>query len=147
MIDNIWQNILYCNLIMDTMCSDSAVVSVCIEDIACHGPRPVQDLMKTLTDVTGLPTLSFTLKEKYGGLKQFLERFPDTFVFSSKTHFNPMVVLRSNISAEDLALLESGVLPANLSAAFATALVSLMILHYNAIHLYRFSFRSLRWRD
>lgn len=120
-IDNIWQNILYCNLIMDTMCSDSAVVSVCIEDIACHGPRPVQELMKTLTDVTGLPTLSFTLRDKFGGLKQFLDRFPDTFVFSSKTHFNPMVLLRSNLSAEDLAMLESGVCPPHLSNDFTPA--------------------------
>mmetsp|Transcript_17189 Transcript_17189/g.23621 ORF Transcript_17189/g.23621 Transcript_17189/m.23621 type:complete len:1185 (+) Transcript_17189:168-3722(+) len=121
-IDNIWQNILYCNLIMDTMCSDSAVVSVCIEDIACHGPRPVQDLVKTLTDVTGLPTLSFTLKEKYGGLKQFLERFPDTFVFSSKTNFNPMVMLRSNLNSEELAMLENGDCPPHLSNDFAPAI-------------------------
>jgi hypothetical protein len=45
-----------------------------------RGPLPVGEIGKMLQEITGISTLSAYLKDKYGGLKKFLENFPDEFV-------------------------------------------------------------------
>jgi hypothetical protein len=45
-----------------------------------RGPLPVGEIGKMLQEITGISTLSAYLKDKFGGLKKFLENFPDDFV-------------------------------------------------------------------
>ena len=45
-----------------------------------RGALPVGEIGKMLQDSTGISTLSSTLKVKFGGLKKFLEKYPEDFV-------------------------------------------------------------------
>jgi hypothetical protein len=51
------------------------------------------------------------LKEKYGGLKKFLEGYPAIFVVSSDHPFNPNVLLRASLTPDQIELLEKGIFP------------------------------------
>jgi hypothetical protein len=45
-----------------------------------RGPLPVGEIGKMLQEITGISTLSAYLKDKFGGLKKFLENYPEDFV-------------------------------------------------------------------
>jgi hypothetical protein len=64
-----------------------------------------------LTEVSCMPQLSQNLKEKFGGLKKFFERFSDVFVFSDDHPFNPHVLLRTLLTPDDQKMVQRGVLP------------------------------------
>lgn len=57
---------------------------------------------------TSNPNLSTVLKEKFGGLKKFLEVHPDTFIIGKDHPFNPNVYLRASLTDAELALIAAG---------------------------------------
>jgi hypothetical protein len=66
----IWQSILYCNLIIESVVTESALINLSIEILADKGPLPVGEIGKILAELTSIPNLSVRLKEKFGGLKK-----------------------------------------------------------------------------
>ena len=53
-------------------------------------------------------------KEKYGGLKKFLERYPEEVVICADHPFNPHVFLRKPLNRGDLELIAKGIIPPHL---------------------------------
>ncbi len=64
-----------------------------------------------LSEITTFPHFTTKLKEMFGGLKKFLENFPQTIFISLDHPFNPNVLLRSSVAPEQLSMIETGVLP------------------------------------
>ena len=112
----IWQNIRYCDIMLESVVTDTALLMLTVEILAIKGSLPVGEIGKILAEVTGIPNLSQKLKEKFGGLKKFLEHFQDKFVISNDHPFNPNVLLREALSAEHLELIDRGIFPHQLLA-------------------------------
>lgn len=72
---------------------------------------PVGEVGKTLSDVTAIANLSAQLREKFGGLKKFLERYPEIFVISKDHPFNPNVVLRKSLTNEQYEMFDKKGVP------------------------------------
>lgn len=81
------------------------------EILAVKGPLPVGEIGKILAELTSIPNLSVKLKERYGGLKKYLEVYPDIFVISNDHPFNPNVLLRCSLAPEHLEMIEKGNFP------------------------------------
>lgn len=96
---------------VEAIVSDQALLNLAMEILAMKGPLPVGEIGKILAEMTSIPSLSLRLKEKYGGLKKFLEQFPAQFVVSNDHPFNPNVLLKSSLSPEHLELVEKGIFP------------------------------------
>jgi len=99
---------------MEAVVSDGALEALAMEILATKGPLPVGEIGKILADTTSIPNLSQKLKEKFGGLKKFLELFPSSFVISNDHPFNPNVLLRSSLSMEHLEMIDKGLFPPQL---------------------------------
>lgn len=108
------QCVNYYDLIMEAIVSEGALQCLAMEILATKGPLPVGEIGKILADITSIPNLSQKLKEKFGGLKKFLELFPMSFVISNDHPFNPNVLLRSSLSAEHLEMIDKGMFPPQL---------------------------------
>jgi hypothetical protein len=101
-----------------------------------RGALPVGEVGKMLQEMTGISTLSAYLKDKFGGLKKFLEIFPDDFVIrfdfrlfhsfeptslspslchSTDHPFNPHVFLRTTVNSDELKLIHQGVIPQHMT--------------------------------
>lgn len=93
---------------------DSAVITFCTDLLMTKGPLPAGEVGKVLSETSCVPQLSHRLREKYGGLKKLLERYPETFVFSNDHPFNPHVLLRKSLSVENLELVDRGIFPVHL---------------------------------
>ena len=52
--------------------------------------------------------MSTVLKERFGGLKKFLERHPDDFILASDHPFNPNVYLKDMLTTEEYAAVNRG---------------------------------------
>ena len=79
---------------------------------------PVGEIGKMLQDSTGITTLSTSLKLKFGGLKKFLEKYPDDFVIGVNHPFNPHVYLKETLSAEDVHAISKGEIPKSVLIKF-----------------------------
>lgn len=110
----IYQSIDYCSFVVDNVISESAVLTYCIDLLTVRGPLPTGEVGKLLSEATSIPSLSHKLREKFGGLKKFLERYPSVFVFSNDHPFNPHVLLRQTLSQENLELIDRGIFPIHL---------------------------------
>ena len=106
----------YSNLMIEAAISNPGLMMLTMEILAAKGPLPVGEIGKILAEYTSIPNLSLKLKEKYGGLKKFLELFPDAFVVSNDHPFNPNVLLRCSLAVEHLEMLEKGLFPHQLIA-------------------------------
>mmetsp|Transcript_62742 Transcript_62742/g.110844 ORF Transcript_62742/g.110844 Transcript_62742/m.110844 type:complete len:946 (-) Transcript_62742:155-2992(-) len=104
-------SIMYCNLMLESVLSEPALLTLSTEILAVKGPLPVGEIGKLLAETTSIGSLSQKLKERFGGLKKFLERFPTAFVLSNDHPFNPSVLLRSSLSAEHRDLIDRGIFP------------------------------------
>jgi hypothetical protein len=113
-LERIVQNIHYCNFIIESIISESAILTFCIDILTQKGPLPAGEVGKLLSEASSIPNLSHRLREKFGGLKKFLERYPDIFVFSNDHPFNPHVLLRTMINAENMELIDRGIFPVHL---------------------------------
>ena len=76
------------------------------------------EIGKILQEFTAIANFSNKLKEKFSGLKKFLEKYPDQFVISSDHPFNPHVFLKRLLSPEDLDIINRGIVPPQLTAKF-----------------------------
>ena len=119
--DALWQSIHYCNFIAESIISESAILTFCTDTLTFKGPLPAGELGKLLSEASSILNLSHKLREKFGGLKKFLERYPEIFVFSNDHPFNPHVLLRSTISQENLELIDRGIFPVHLISKGARA--------------------------
>ena len=109
--EKIEQDISYSDLMIEAIVTDQALQVLAMEILAMKGPLPVGEIGKVLAEMTSIPSLSLRLKEKYGGLKKFLEQYPASFVVSNDHPFNPNVLLKCSLSQEHLDLLDKGIFP------------------------------------
>jgi hypothetical protein len=107
-VSQLWHEILFCNFILQGIVSESALLSLCAEVLTERRILPVGEVGKIVSDIIASPFLSSQLKEKFGGLKKFLEKYPEIFVFSKDHPFNPHVVLKRFLSQEQLEMVEAG---------------------------------------
>lgn len=78
--DKLWDDILYCSLVLEGKISETALLILTKEILMERGTLPVGEIGKMLQELTSMTTLSSKLKEKFGGLKKFLERFSEHFI-------------------------------------------------------------------
>ena len=82
-----------------------------------HGPvvehgapnAAVVVLCVLLQEATSNSGLSSTLKERFGGLKRFIEGYPDIFLVATDHRFNPLVYLCSGLTIEQSTQIKAGV--------------------------------------
>ena len=110
-VERLMNHILYCNFVLESVLSDAALLVLCTEILKEKKVQPVGEVGKMLAEITSSPNLSAKLKEKFGGLKKFLEFFSGRFIFSNDHPFNPNVLLRSSLSSEHLDLIDRGIFP------------------------------------
>jgi hypothetical protein len=86
-----------------------------MEILADKGPLPVGEIGKVLTELASIPNLSMKLKENFGGLKKFLERYQDKLILSNDHPFNPHVILRASVDKQQLQMIDNGIFPPQLN--------------------------------
>jgi hypothetical protein len=74
-----------------------------------HWCLPVGEIGKLLQEATSNSGLSSTLKERFGGLKRFIEGYPDIFLVATDHRFNPLVYLCSGLTIEQSTQIKAGV--------------------------------------
>jgi len=114
-LDFLTEKIKHCNFLLEAQVSEPVLQRMSKEILQERGPLPVGEIGKMLQEITKISTLSAYLKEKYGGLKKFLELFEQDFVISVDHPFNPHVFLRHTLQPEDIAAINSGSIPLHLS--------------------------------
>ena len=73
------------------------------------GPLPVGEIGKMLQDACSVvATMSTVLKERFGGLKKFLERHPDDFILANDHPFNPNVYLKDTLTVDEFSAITRG---------------------------------------
>ncbi len=92
----------YCLLILQEEVTEGGVISLAHHILAEKGAIPAGEVGKLLQEATSLPHLSKILKEKYGGLKRFLERHSDVFYISNDHPFNPCVDIRDRTEESEV---------------------------------------------
>ena len=102
------EQLQYCSLLLESEVTEPALRALSVEILAERGPLPVGEIGKLLQEATANPSLSSTLKDKFGGLKKFLEKYSEDFFISNNHPFNPHVYLKSTLSSEDVAFINSG---------------------------------------
>jgi hypothetical protein len=108
-VERLLSHIMYCNFVLESVLSDSALLLLCTEILKEKKVQPVGEVGKMLAEITSSPNLSAKLKEKFGGLKKFLEYFSGRFIFSNDHPFNPSVTLRSILDSMNLEPTDKGV--------------------------------------
>lgn len=107
-VDKVFDSIRYCNLLLEAQITESALRTLCIEILIDKGSLPVGEIGKMLQEAVSTSSMPALLKEKFGGLKKFLERYPDDFVMNSDHPFNPHVHLRQSLTADEYACVMRG---------------------------------------
>jgi hypothetical protein len=77
---DIWDGIHYGNILVDGQVTEAGFRILFKDFLHEKGALPVGEIGKMLQDSTGISTLSTSLKMKFGGLKKFLEKYPEDFV-------------------------------------------------------------------
>jgi len=85
---------MYCDFLLNAEVTAPALFSMASEILADRGPLPIGEIGKLLQETTANSSLSIVLKDKFGGLKKFLEIYPTVFLISNDHPFNPKVYLR-----------------------------------------------------
>jgi len=115
-LDTLYEQIRYCNFLLGAEVSESTLQALSKEILTERGPLPVGEIGKMLQEITGISTLSAYLKDKFGGLKKFLENFEDEFVICTDHPFNPHVFLKNTLTHDEYNLIISGIIPPHLTA-------------------------------
>jgi hypothetical protein len=132
-VEELTRQVRYCNLMIESVISRSAVLDLVVEILTQKGPLPIGEVGKALAELTCITGLSARLKEAYGGLKKFLEDYNNIVIIGTDHPFNPHIVLKSSLSPENLALAESGVFPTHAvlkmkKVRLASLLLSLIVI-------------------
>jgi hypothetical protein len=77
---SLYHSIDFCSFLLDAEVTSPALLSLASEILSERGPIPVGEIGKLLQEATSNGSLSSTLKERFGGLKRFLEAYPQVFV-------------------------------------------------------------------
>ncbi|CAM9149523.1 unnamed protein product, partial [Scytosiphon promiscuus] len=101
-LQSVRDSVKYCCFLLEAEVTDSALLALSKEILSDKGSLPVGEIGKLLQEATSNPSLSQTLKDQFGGLKKFLEKYPGEFVIAADHPFNPHVYLKSALTAEDL---------------------------------------------
>eukprot|EP00605_Chrysophyceae_sp_TOSAG23-4_P000777 GSChrysophyteH1.ASY1.ANO1.866.1 assembled CDS len=108
-LDRLWERIRYCNLLLESQISESGLRILSRQVLEDKEPLPVGEIGKMLQEACpGITNMSSVLKECFGGLKKFLESYPEDFVLAMDHPFNPNVYLRDSLTAEELSLVQRG---------------------------------------
>ena len=114
-----FDQIRYMDLVLVGRVSESALLALSLDILVGRGVLPVGEIGKSLQDIAPTRNLSGKIKEKYGGLKKFLERYPEEVVICADHPFNPHVFLRKPLNRGDLELIAKGIIPPHLRKAMA----------------------------
>jgi len=114
-LETMWEQIRYCNFLLGAQITESTLRTLSKDILQERGPLPVGEIGKMLQEITCISTLSAYLKDKFGGLKKFLENFVDDFVISTDHPFNPHVFLLQTLSSDELKSITQGVIPPHLT--------------------------------
>jgi len=110
-VEELWNKIHYANLLLFGYVSDHALWSLCVDVLQDRGFIPVGEIGKFLQELTGSVSMSGILKDKYGGLKKFLELHGSDFLISGNHPFNPNVYLKRALTAVEQECIERGETP------------------------------------
>jgi hypothetical protein len=86
-----------CSVLLLGELSAASLAALGVQLLADKGSLPVGEVGKLLADAIGLPSLSHILKERFGGLKRFLEAHAEVFVLGGDHPFNPTVSLADDL--------------------------------------------------
>jgi hypothetical protein len=99
------RSIDFCSFLLATEVSEGALISIAEQVLKDRGCLPVGEIGKLLQEATNNPNLPHQLKERFGGLKRFLEADAGTFFLAANHPFNPHVYLRNTLSPEQVEIL------------------------------------------
>jgi len=120
-LDKAWERIRYCNLLLESQISESALKTLSRQVLEEKGALPVGEIGKMLQEAClGISNMSSVLKERFGGLKKFLETYPDDFVLANDHPFNPNVYLQDSLTPDELGMIMRGE-PLNRSSQWSSA--------------------------
>lgn len=105
----LWHAVEYAAFYLDSDVTGPALLCLTRELLQQRGSLPVGEVGKLLGEATSHGNLSAVLKERFGGLKKFLEAHPDEFLLGNDHAFNPHVYLVSHLTPEQARDLRSGV--------------------------------------
>ncbi|GMH90333.1 hypothetical protein TrST_g1364 [Triparma strigata] len=100
-LDTLRENLKFCSFLLEREITQSALKTLSQVVLEEKGPMPVGEIGKMLQEATANPSLSGVLKESFGGLKKFLEKFPEIFLISQDHPFNPHVYLRAGFTLSE----------------------------------------------
>lgn len=100
-LDELLKQIDFCNLILYRHLTSNGLVFLIKDIITERGPLPIGEIGKTL-NMTSL------IKDKFGGLKKFLETYQDMFIICSNHAYNPHVFVRSDVDSVQIPTIEKG---------------------------------------
>jgi hypothetical protein len=83
-LSDLLDGLYYGNMLIEGQVTESGFRILFKDFLYERGALPVGEIGKMLQDSTGITTLSTSLKLKFGGLKKFLEKYPEEFVIGYK---------------------------------------------------------------
>ncbi len=107
----LWHAVEFGAFYLDSDVTDAALLMLTREVLLTRGPLPVGEVGKHLGEATSNGNLSAALKEKFGGLKKFLERHAGEFLLGADHPFNPHVYLRALLGPEQVRQVEQSPTP------------------------------------
>jgi hypothetical protein len=99
-LQQIHSALAYCHMIYRGIINDASLQYAVIHALEMKGALPVGEIGKAMSIHCDAADLSKYIKDKHGGLKKYLERYPSLFVFGDDHEFNPHVFLASSLSEE-----------------------------------------------
>ena len=121
------RHVYYSNLMVESIISRVSLLDLVTEILVHKGPLPIGEVGKALAELTCIAGLSLRLKEKYGGLKKFLEEYSSAIIIGNDHPFNPHVVLRGSLTADQQGMVDRGLFPTQ--AVIKMKKVSTQLLH------------------
>lgn len=79
-MEELWNRVQYANLLLHGHVSEYALLVLCSDILLERGCVPVGEIGKLLQELTGSVSMSAILKDRFGGLKKFLELYPRDFL-------------------------------------------------------------------
>ena len=110
---SLWNQSCYVDLVLFCKLQDSGIISVLTEILRERGAAPIGELGKIVQKITRCVNLPGRLKDKWGGLKKYIESCPEEFVICSDHPFNPHVSLTRLLSADDREVILKGGIPSH----------------------------------